>query len=76
MDPSDCQFHDVSSLVFVGLAVFGGWWLERRRTREMRLSPASRTPTPWRRIVLFVWFTLFVTYAVEATMRWSSGCAV
>lgn len=75
MDPSACHFHDVSSLTFAALAVFGGWRLERRRAREMRLTPGARTPTPWRQIVLFVWFTIAATYTVESLMRWTNGCA-
>lgn len=74
-DAQPCQFHDISSLVFVGLAVLGGWLLERRRHREMQLSPSSRTPPPWKRIVLFVWFTLAATYTVEFALRWAEGCA-
>ncbi|MEM6486765.1 MAG: hypothetical protein AAF677_00610 [Pseudomonadota bacterium] len=74
MDGADCAFHSVSSLVFVGLAVFGGWRLERRRQREMMLTPSSRTPVPWRQIVLFVWFTLAATYTTEFALRWVNGC--
>ncbi|MEL6264395.1 MAG: hypothetical protein AAFR52_01910 [Pseudomonadota bacterium] len=69
-----CSFHDVSSLVFVALAVFGGWRMEQRRRREMALSPSARTPTPWKQIVLYVWFTLAATYTVEFAFRYSNGC--
>ncbi|MEL6196252.1 MAG: hypothetical protein AAFT19_00260 [Pseudomonadota bacterium] len=73
-DLASCPFHDVSSLVFVGLAVAGGWLMERRRQREMQLTPSSRTPPPWKLIVLYVWFTLAATYTTEYAMRLSSGC--
>lgn len=73
-DAVPCQFHDLSSVVFVVLAVAGGWMLERRRQREMQLTPASRTPPPWKLIVLYVWFTLTATYTTEFALRWSNGC--
>lgn len=69
-----CGFHDLSSLVFVGLAVLGGWLLERRRRREMQLTPSSRSPTPWRQIVLYVWLTIAATYTTEFALRAASGC--
>ncbi|MEM6356335.1 MAG: hypothetical protein AAF844_11730 [Pseudomonadota bacterium] len=72
---ADCGFHDVSSLVFVGLAVLGGWMLERRRRREMQLTPSSRSPTPWRQIVLYVWLTIAATYTTEFAMRALNGCS-
>ncbi|MEM7496869.1 MAG: hypothetical protein AAF371_02610 [Pseudomonadota bacterium] len=69
-----CGFHDLSSLIFVGFAVLGGWLLERRRRREMQLTPSSRTPPPWRQIVLYVWLTIAATYTAEFALRASSGC--
>ncbi|MEL6335689.1 MAG: hypothetical protein AAFQ88_03470 [Pseudomonadota bacterium] len=73
-DSAPCAFHDLSSIVFVGLAVYGGWLMERRRQREMQLTPSARTPTPWKQIILYVWFTLAATYTVEFGLRWQSGC--
>ena len=73
-DKAPCSFHDLSSLVFVGLAVLGGWLWERRRRREMATPPQMRTPTPWRQIVLYVWLTMGVTYTTEFALRWQQGC--
>ncbi|MEO0822529.1 MAG: hypothetical protein AAF074_19145 [Pseudomonadota bacterium] len=73
-DDTACTFHDLSSLVFVGLAVLGGWLMERRRRREMALTPSSRSPTPWKQIVLYVWFTLAATYTMEFALRSMEGC--
>ncbi|MEM6677988.1 MAG: hypothetical protein AAF675_08955, partial [Pseudomonadota bacterium] len=69
-----CAFHDASSLVFVGVAVLGGWLLEQRRRREMLLTPSSRTPLPWRQVVLFVWLMLAATYTTEFGMRVVQNC--
>ncbi|MEM9781056.1 MAG: hypothetical protein AAF899_01140 [Pseudomonadota bacterium] len=74
MTQTECSFHDLSSLLFVCLAVYGGWRLEVRRQREMLLTPSSRTPPPWKQIVLYVWFTLAATYTLEFWLRWSNGC--
>ncbi|MEM6942319.1 MAG: hypothetical protein AAF416_05795 [Pseudomonadota bacterium] len=71
----ECGFHDLSSIVFVGFAVLGGWLLERRRRREMMLTPSSRSPTPWRQIVLYVWLAIAATYTTEFALRAYGSCA-
>jgi hypothetical protein len=73
-DVPACGFSDLASYVFVAFSVLGGWLWERRRRREMGLSVQMRSPTPWRQIVLYVWFVIAATYTTEFAVRWADGC--